>query len=345
MTESNTNKSISSKIKNSIKPFIPNYVYLFRDDIRIRKIYQKERKRFCENYGTSKSNNNRIVDSKLIFHAHALEKGLSHIHFRNGFGKSALNEIHNCLVEYKNNEFSKETLAYKNAMSCLKAYQSRHKELDLPIPLFFEELFVDFKEEIELSDPLIGGYSKLKRIDKENNRSVDFKTLFNNRVSIREFSEEPVDCGLLEEAIELSMKTPSVCNRQSSRVRIIKNKEIIKKALVAQGGFTGYDIPPVLMLVTTDTNSFLHYTERNQIYIDGGLFAMSILIALEYVGLAACALNSMFGIDKEKEVREILDVPENENFIMFISIGNFLEETPYPKSCRFTGKSITTIIE
>lgn len=141
------------------------------------------------------------------------------------------------------------------------------------------------------------------------------------------------------------MKTPSVCNRQSSRIRLITNPKLIKNTLDVQGGYRGYKYPQVLLLLTTDTSSFVDIKERNQVYVDGGLFAMSLLTSLEYVGLAACALNAMFNLEAELNVRQILNIPENENLIMFITVGNFLEETPYPKSFRYTGKEITKILD
>ena len=65
---------------------------------------------------------------------------------------------------------------------------------------------------------------------------------------------------------------------------------LFMKALKIQGGFLGYAMPPVLLLVTSDIRAFMNNGERNEPFVDGGLFSMSLLYALEAYGLAACPL-------------------------------------------------------
>jgi nitroreductase len=129
------------------------------------------------------------------------------------------------------------------------------------------------------------------------------------------------------------------------KIRIITNQEMIAATLEIQGGFNGYKLPPALPLITTDNRNFTGPSERNQGYTDGGLFSMAFMMSLEYVGLAACALNAMFSKNKEMLMREVLEIPLYENLIMFIAIGNFLEETPYPKSWRKGIKDVLMVVE
>lgn len=142
----------------------------------------------------------------------------------------------------------------------------------------------------------------------------------------------------------MAVHSPSVCNRQSSRVKVIQNKEIISKILSNHGGFSSPKYPEVLLVVTTDDNYFIASKERNHPYVDGGIFAMSLLLSLEYVGLAACALNAVYPAEVEQELRETINLPEKENLIMFISVGNFPDKTNVPKSFRYSYKEITEFI-
>lgn len=311
----------------------------------LKKLYNHERIRFIKYFGSIHNNSQNQLDGKLIFYSHALEKGLSHINFRAEFGKQALQALQKCMIQYNTLGYSKERYAYKNTLSCLKSYRKKHLDTENSVPQNFLTLFSDFADEIESADESIGGYSLLDKNQKMDNRTKNFGELFQDRVSIREYAPEMVDLNLIKEAIQISTKTPSVCNRQSTRVRVITNSELISRTLKVQGGYTGYKIPPVLLLVTTDTGAFIDYRERNQIYIDGGLFSMALLISIEYVGLGACALNAMFGLEAEREIRNILNIPENENMIVFITVGNLLNETPYPKSFRYSGEFITTIVD
>src|SRR5690606_22323819 len=122
---------------------------------------------------------------------------------------------------------------------------------------------------------------------------ADFRTLFLGRTSVREFSSMAVDPAVINEAVELALKAPSVCNRQSSRVLVIYDRSTIQKILALQGGFRGYETPNVLLVVTSDISIFVAPQERNQPYVDGGIFSMALLLALEFFSIAACPLNAM----------------------------------------------------
>ena len=176
---------------------------------------------------------------------------------------------------------------------------------------------------------------------KADNLSKRFVQLTQNRYSVREYSDKPVSQELLDKVYEVSMKTPSVCNRQATRIYQITDPEKIKAALKIQGGFNGYDMPPVLLLVTSDIRAFMNYGERNEPFVDGGLFSMSLLYALEAYGLAACPLNAMFNLAQDRQTRELLNMPDSEFPVMYIAVGNFPESVPV---CRFrrTPESIVT---
>lgn len=141
------------------------------------------------------------------------------------------------------------------------------------------------------------------------------------------------------------MRTPSVCNRQPSRVHILLDKETIKEALRIQGGVNGYPTPPVLIMITSDLRAFMTSYERNEGYTDGGLFGMSLLLALESLGLGACPLNTMFTAKAEKRTRKLLHIPDYEVPVIYIEVGNFSEETRTCRSTRLRGEDITTIVQ
>ena len=87
--------------------------------------------------------------------------------------------------------------------------------------------------------------------------------------------------------------------------------------------------------------SFVSVEERNEPYIDGGLFAMAFLTALECESLAACPLNTMMREKQEHEIRKLLGVPDYETLIAFVAIGNFPESIESPVSFRYDASAIT----
>lgn len=140
---------------------------------------------------------------------------------------------------------------------------------------------------------------------------MGFEELCERRHAVRSYADEPVSREALKKVVEISLRTPSVCNRQSVRVRILDDARIIGEALKIQGGFGGYAMPPALMVVTSDLRAFMGAQERNEAFVDGGLFSMSLLYALESERLTACPLNAMFGAKTGAAMRALLHIPDN----------------------------------
>lgn len=335
-------------VKLYIKRFLPKKVLSIaatvRSDIDGVIMHNYDTVRFKRHYSNGFKNMNKAqVEARLMFYAHSIEKGLSHDEIRYGFGKNALNLLAIVIKYYNDNDFDKLSAPYRNALSVIKAYIEIHKACGYDISYLNFILGDDIVVESENCIDRMGGITCVKVNDKENSGS--FESVFNGRSSIREFSPEPVDIDKVKNAIQFSMKSPSVCNRQSSRVYVITNKSKIEESLKIQGGMTGYDTPPLLLVVTSCLGSFLHLSERNQPFVDGGLFSMSLLLSLEKEGLAACPLNAMFNKKQDIKARSVIGINQDENFIMYIAVGNFKNISHVAKSFRYLGDGITTFVD
>lgn len=154
------------------------------------------------------------------------------------------------------------------------------------------------------------------------------------RRSIREFTQAPVDPDLIRQAVQIALQAPSVCNRQSGRVHVIDDPKMMQDVLKVQGGFSGYPMPPKLLLVTSDLPSFLFVAERNQPYIDGGLFMMNLLLGLTQLGLGCCSLNTAMNTQREAKIRARLGIADTEVFIAFVAVGHFDPSVLTPRSKR-----------
>ena len=280
------------------------------------------------------------IDSWLLFCSHVLEKSMSRLNFEPGHNIFRLEQINNLLNEYDENGYDKSSFAYLYAISALKEYIDLHKLNSYSVDKIKDIIGFRYQEVIT-SKENIAGYKILKNTDKKDNKKINFKNIQQNRYSVREFSSKDVELGVIHKAIDLSTKSPSVCNRQPIRVHVIKNHEIIKNILKIQGGFDGYEYPNCLLLLTADTRSYVGENERNQGFIDGGVFAMSLLLSLEYYGLAACPLHAMFDPEKDRSVKERLNIIAPEYLIMFIAVGHFNKENKVAISSRRSTKSIT----
>lgn len=326
-------------MKEKIKQFLPiqtvHAIKVANFNRKMKKLYAYDLKRFKNGYNIElEMATEEQLKAKLMFFSHAIEKGLSHKDFRLGFGINALTGLSKILDVYNNKKFSKEELRYRIAIAAIKNYKDAH-EVKGSDTSFLEDIFDEcIISESEIVNSSLAGVHEVKREDKTNNSIRDFKKLALNRVSVREFSDEKVEIDDIKEAIEIALKTPSVCNRQPAKVTIVTIKENIKQVLAIQGGFKGFNPPDKLLLITSSNTSFISPIERNESFIDGGLFSMSLLYGLEFKGLAACSLNAMMSAEGEESIKNILNIPSDESLIMFIAVGHFLESSLSPKSTR-----------
>lgn len=337
-------------IKEAIKSVVPqpirNQMRRMKDVVRLSQASRVQAKRFRRWMSREDSTDKVRVETRLAFDIHRLEKGLSHVSFRYGFGKSVLKEIAKRMVmlEKADSAYDINPL-YLQGLAAVGEYKRRHAKADNDLSevaaLFSERIWrqADVAAETHLAGSFI-----MDTAGKRDNLGTGFVELAEQRYSVREYSTEPVSQDVLDKVYEVAMKTPSVCNRQATRVYQITDPGKVKAALDIQGGFHGYAMPPVLLLVTSDIRAFMNENERNEPFTDGGLFSMSLLYALEAYGLAACPLNAMFDLSQEQRTRTLLDIPDNEFLIMYIAVGNFPDTVPVCRSTRKTADSVVTKI-
>lgn len=154
------------------------------------------------------------------------------------------------------------------------------------------------------------------------NNYTKFLDLISQRKTVRNFSEAPIPREFIINAIDAAKYTPSVCNRQPWKAYYLDDRKKIKNALRFQNGNSGFgDTARGLLIVTSSTLFFPLSGERNQAWIDGGMFSMSLLLALNSCGLGACALN--WGNDShiDRAAKKSIGLPETDNIIMMIALG------------------------
>jgi nitroreductase len=102
-----------------------------------------------------------------------------------------------------------------------------------------------------------------------------------------------------------------------------------------QNGNRGFgDQAAYVLIVTTDIQSFTSVGERNQAWIDGGMFAMSLIWALHSLGLGTCCLN--FCVEKETDtaLRASAGIPDAQAVIMMLAVGALPAEFAVAQSPR-----------
>lgn len=120
-----------------------------------------------------------------------------------------------------------------------------------------------------------------------------FPEFFMSRHSVRQFSEKPIDEADIKKVVRLAMKASSACNKQSCKAYFYKDKSVNAELGELIAGNTGFDGEVQnYIVVTSDMSAFYDPFERNQIYVDGGIFTMALVEALHYYGIASCILQN-----------------------------------------------------
>lgn len=273
------------------------------------------------------------VVSRIMYNVHALEKGLARNRdMRLGFGRRALADLNDALVVYLEAGFDPSAFAYIEGVSVIQRYRELHLSRDCDVS--FLQTIVDPEFLRPSPAHASAGVKVLRKADKQDNHTKGFYDLAQGRSSARDFSGKRIDTKKVTSAIQNAAKTPSVCNRQGWRVYWVEDKDLADAVLVHQRGFGYPQLPEVLLTITVSNSTYLSPVERNQAFIDGGLFSMSLLYGLEYESLAAVPLNAMMYLRDQLAVRELLDIDESEMIIMFIAIGDFMDECVVPISDR-----------
>ncbi|OKL42287.1 polysaccharide pyruvyl transferase family protein [Pseudovibrio exalbescens] len=273
------------------------------------------------------SRNTGNARSLMMFYAHGFEKGLSRSQdFRPGFGKESMEKLAEEMNKWVKKGGSTQDPFFQIAASVLKAYFQRHTTIGVDVSNFLALFDPVVQKAIDNAEIGNGGAIEASKVREDvviDTTERNFLDVVFGRRSIREFTNEEVHEEDISKAVKIASQAPSVCNRQPARVHMFDSPSAIRAVLDLQGGFRGYKMPQKLLLVTSDLTAFVGAVERNQAFIDGGLFMMGLLLGLEQVGLGACSLNTAMSTEREAAVRKILKLPESEVFISFIAVGHY----------------------
>lgn len=319
---------IVSKKKPRKDPALVVNVFSSTDNARYLNSYAR-------NMVSRNTGNARAV---LMWYSHGFEKGLSRSKdFRPGFGKATMPLIAAEMDKWIATGQSAEDPFFRIAASTMRSYFDRHTQLGVDVSQFWALFTPRIQSEISKADPKLGGVfaaNSLRESIPDGLPDRPFLDVVFSRRSVREFKPDRVSDEHIRRAVEIAIQAPSVCNRQSWRVRQFDNTKTMQAALDQQGGFRGYKMPPKLLLVTSDLTAFVMAVERNQAFIDGGIFLMLLLLGLEQVGLGACPLNTAMSKDREAAARRILKIPDSEVFIAFVAVGHHDANVIVPISKR-----------
>lgn len=277
------------------------------------------------------------LESDIVRRYHVIEKGLSMPDFRPRFGEIMVKQLVNLLTEWDSriDRANGDEAQIMAARATIASYRAKHVSLGIDV----SDLLGCCPADLELVDCSMGGTQLFSPVAA--GATAGFESVVRTRASIRNFDlTKEIDDGLIEKAVEISTRAPSVCNRQTWRVHQYHG-EHAQEVLSLQTGNRGFGHTiPCVLVVTSDLRYFTSTVERYQPWIDGGMFSMLLLLALHSLGLGAVALNWSVMNKRDEQLRQIAGLPEYERVIMIIGCGHPIGGSLLPKSQRRSAKSI-----
>jgi nitroreductase len=223
----------------------------------------------------------------------------------------------------------------------LREYLSFHKDLNFNLD---SDVLEKLNHVMKGLGP-IEGQSQIMFTREEyfRDKHEPFDKFCMSRYSVRNYTDQEVPLQVLYDCIDLAQKSPSFCNRQPTRVHIVKSPGKKNKILEIQNGNRGFGhLAETLLVISSVISTTKDIHERNENHLNGGIFIMSLLNALHFHGIGACSLNWGVSNDKDVKMREILNIPENEVILMIISCGYIPEQISVAASPRKKAREITT---
>ena len=333
---------MNTKIKNTIETVLPvkfiNYVRLKKmklsSFLNLLKHYHYDFRLYHKFSGISGHTTSLNLIGEIVRRYHVIEKGLTMPQTRLGFGKDLLISLcevcEKFILNYGNTD---EQLVH--AIGVILEYENfhntQHYKLDPEVISAIRKLE---SYTTEIKPTFQKEMTKTVFFDKKDR---DFFQFSNSRSSIRNFTEEDIPLAKILNVLELIRNTPSACNRQSWRTYVYTDKDKILKLLEIQGGNRGFGhLANKLIVVASEVGVFTGQEERNQAYIDGGIYLMNLVYSLHYNQIAACILNCSNSIEKDLELRKLSMIKDSEVFIAMVACGIPPESFKIASSTRYS---------
>lgn len=258
----------------------------------------------------------------LIRNTHRLEKGLLMRPMRQVFALDYIGETVEAFIKIWKPDLNIDGSQYKWSFDVLSEYFEKtgdHQIINEQRNHFYDFVndFSQTKNSLQKSIPYKRNLNERPMIEFDQ-----FYNLTKFRRSVRWFLDKSVPRELIDKAILAANQSPSACNRQPFVYRIIDDKKLLKKVANLPGGVKGYvEGIPMIIVVVGNLDAYFDERDRHVIYIDASLANMTLMLALETLGLSSCSINWPDVEKLEIGMEKALTLEKHQRPIMLIAVG------------------------
>lgn len=333
-----TMKSLLRKFLRLLPASSADYVVGAYRDVRarlaLRRAYHYDHRLYARESGALCGRQRRAsLEATLIKYYHAIEKGLALAQPRPGFGQQQIERAINDASCYVRRHGSDLTIA--RLINVLEEYVGFNEHHGVDLSWLLPRLQTLRGQSAGGPHSSEGGTRPLARSAVRSATSIDFARFVEHRCSVRQFTPEPVTVASIEQAVQLAGRTPSVCNRESGHVFVASSPEVKARLLALQNGNRGFgEQADKVLIITSRMETFLTVGERYQCWIDGGMFAMSLIYALHAQAIGTCCLNWSVEPATDLALKRAAGIPAGHAVIMLLAVGHLPEELRVAQSPR-----------
>lgn len=291
------------------------------------------------------ANGNRYNDQNklhtdLAIRTHALEKGMSIGHVRVGFGQPKALALLDDLQHYLS--LGGEKAFVSESCSIINKYILFNEQMGADMTNVKSKLH-EFCETNDMNLSDMGGIYIFDKHVTDLKSKDSFDVFSQSRFSVRDFGSDRIPLERIEKALALAEKTPSACNRQSWKIYVYSDDILRNRIFSLQGGCKGFsEDMQYAILICGDIRGY-NINELSQVYVDGGIYTMSLLYALHFEGVAAIPLTMAHKQNMIKRIKREMGLPENVMPILLVGVGSYKESYKVAVSERYDYKVYTVI--
>lgn len=328
-----------ASIKEKIKKATPRRLLYYYTLFSAVRLYMYDIKRRVRDKIYNVSTEDKLYRDLTVAY-HIVEKGLTMPAPRLGFGKGVVLSLCGMVHKFHELGFSADNIAFIQAVSVLGEYEEFHKHAGFTLDAEVEEALRQVTEKF----PGLKGEQQIhfSQHDYFADAGAAFDKFCRSRYSVRNYTDKDIPLDVFYECVELAQRSPSFCNRQPSRVHIVKSPEKKQQILELQNGNRGFGhLASTLLVVTSSVSMTNDLHERHENHFNSGMFSMTLLNALHFHKIGACSLNWSVSKERDISIRKVLQIPDNEVVVLVISCGYVPESFAVASSPRKSSKDIT----
>lgn len=306
-------------MKEKIKqlPFVGKTLIIIKSYIDCLE-FNRDKHFFKKNYMIKEDSVNKISYS-LLLEIHKLEKGM----LSNNLRPFGLEKVKKILSLLEKNKISNNSFAYNLAISCLHEYKNIYENNKWTEKLEYKIVnnFLKINNKFQLLN--VGTY-EISSNEIMKNANIDYMKFLKSRHSIRNFSAKKLEDIDIKKAVEMAIMSPSACNRQMIKCYYAYSEDSKKIITKYAQGLSLFNLENInYFLITFDVSANYFIGERNQGWLNSGLFTMNFINALHSLGIGSCCIQFGNKFKQENIIKKSLNIPKSERIAVILAAGYY----------------------